>query len=243
MKKQQKTVWLLFAVVIIWGLIGYTFYKRRYPTIPESKIHVVSKSTFKKINESKSFYKVNGEYRDPFLGKYPQKKKVVKRKIKKIEVRFPNIIYNGMVEGNNTASYILTINGQQEIVKLGEIFQEVTLKKANSIEAIVLFQGVKKNHFTRIMKRVKKIKASAMQYVLVIAVVIALLIFAFISLIFLHQKMTLKYRYSKEAIHNTQIGFEFLKIKESPYNIKTELPFWESPIAKTTFLKKNWGYL
>ena len=91
------------------------------------------------------------------------------------------------------------------------------------------------------MKRVKKIKASAMQYVLVIAVVIALLIFAFISLIFLHQKMTLKYRYSKEAIHNTQVGFEFLKIKESPYNIKTELPFWESPIAKTTFLKKNWG--
>ena len=144
MKKQQKTVWLLSAVVIIWGLIGYTFYKRRYPTVPESKIHVVSKSTFKKINESKSFYKVNGEYRDPFLGKYPQKKKVVKRKIKKIEVRFPNIIYNGMVEGNNTASYILTINGQQEIVKLGEIFQEVTLKKANSIEAIVLFQGVKK---------------------------------------------------------------------------------------------------
>lgn len=146
MKKQQKTIWLLSAVIIIWGLIGYTFYKRRYPTVPETKIHVVSKSTFKKINESKRFYNVNGTYRDPFLGKYPQKKKVIKRKIKpkKIEVRFPNIIYNGMIEGNKTTSYILTINGQQEILKLGEIFQEVTLKKANSTEAIVLFQGVKK---------------------------------------------------------------------------------------------------
>lgn len=91
------------------------------------------------------------------------------------------------------------------------------------------------------MKGVKKIKASAMQYVLVITVVIALLIFAFISLIYLQQKMTLKHGYSKEAIHNTQKGFEFLKIKNSPYNIKTELPFWESPIAKTKFLKKHWG--
>jgi len=144
MKKQQKTVWLLTAVVIIWGLIGYTLYKRRYPSVPETKRLVVSKSTFKKINESKSFYKVNGEYRDPFLGKYPQNKKVIKIKPKKIEVRFPNIIYNGMIEGKKTASYILTINGQQEILKLGEIFQEVTLIKANYEEATVLFQGLKK---------------------------------------------------------------------------------------------------
>ena len=80
-----------------------------------------------------------------------------------------------------------------------------------------------------------------MQYVLVIAVVIALLIFAFISLIYLQRKITLKHRYSKEAIHNTQIGFEFLKIKEMPYNKKTELPLLGNPIAKTTFLKKHWG--
>lgn len=146
MKKQQKTVWLVTAVLIIWGLIGYTFYKRMYPTVPETKRNEISKTSFKKIQQPTSFYEVKGDYRDPFLGKYPQKKKVVKRKIieKKIEIQFPNIIYNGMVEGNKTTSYILTITGQQEILKLGGVFQEVTLLKANSKEAIVLFQGVKK---------------------------------------------------------------------------------------------------
>tara|TARA_B110000090_G_scaffold193419_1_gene227687 strand:+ start:3966 stop:5228 length:1263 start_codon:yes stop_codon:yes gene_type:complete len=91
------------------------------------------------------------------------------------------------------------------------------------------------------MRGDKKIKAGAMQYVLVISVVIALLVFAFISLIYLQQKMTIKHRYSKEAIHNTQIGFELLKVKEIPYDIKTELVFLRNPIAKTTFLKKHWG--
>ncbi|MDA9316476.1 hypothetical protein N9Q58_01015 [Polaribacter sp.] len=146
MKKQQKTVWLVTAVIIIWGLIGYTFYKRWSPTVPEIKMNEVSKVAFKKIDESRSFHLVKGDYRDPFLGKYPQKKKVVKRKIvqKKIEIQFPNVIYNGIVKGNKTTSYILTISGQQEILKLGDDFQEVTLIKANSNEAVVLFQGIKK---------------------------------------------------------------------------------------------------
>ncbi|MDA9316475.1 hypothetical protein N9Q58_01010 [Polaribacter sp.] len=91
------------------------------------------------------------------------------------------------------------------------------------------------------MKWNKKIKAGAMQYVLVISVVIALLVFAFISVIYFQQKMAIKHRYSKETIHNTQIGFELLKVKEIPYNTKTELDFLINPIAKTTFLKKHWG--
>lgn len=80
-----------------------------------------------------------------------------------------------------------------------------------------------------------------MQYVLVVAVVIAVLIFGFIAWIYLQEKMTMKHGYAKEAIHNTQRGFDYLKVTKMPYDIKTVLPLWENPIAKTSFLKKHWG--
>lgn len=146
MKKKQKTVGLLTAVIIIWGLIGYTFYKRTRTTVAEIKTAVTPKSTFKKNNETIRFHHVNGAYRDPFLGTNPQKKKRGKRKTTPTEMKhsFPSIRYNGMVKNKKTASYILTINGQQEIVKLGAVFQEVTLIAANSAEVTVLYKGSKK---------------------------------------------------------------------------------------------------
>jgi len=146
LKKQQKIVVLLAAVVIIWGLIGQMIYKSLHPSVPEYGLPEISTFSFKETNTPATFYEVEAAYRDPFLGKYPQKKKKIKRKIikQKITIPFPNIIYNGLIEGNKTQSYILTINGQQEILKLGETFAQVKLIKANSKEAIVRFQGINK---------------------------------------------------------------------------------------------------
>lgn len=71
---------------------------------------------------------------------------------------------------------------------------------------------------------VKKIKAGALQYVIVVSVIIAILIFAFISLVYLYQKTNHKFNFSKEAIQNTQLGFDYLNHKDVPYG-NTDLSF------------------
>ncbi len=145
MNKQQKTYGLLIAVLVIWGLIGYQIYIRLNPSTPELAAFTVQ-STFKKqqVVET-SFYEVKAEYRDPFLGGFPKKKVRKKRIVKPKEiVRFPRIIYNGVIQGNTSKSYILTINNSQELVKLGQEVQGVKLVTANTKEAIVKFKGVKK---------------------------------------------------------------------------------------------------
>ncbi|MGY0426912.1 MAG: hypothetical protein ACWIPI_08820, partial [Polaribacter sp.] len=95
-----------------------------------------------------SFYKVQADYRDPFLGKFPKKKRTIKRIKKTVKpkttVPFPRVIYNGIIQGNKSKAYILTINGRQEIVKLGAKFQGVKLIKANTKQAVVKFRGVQK---------------------------------------------------------------------------------------------------
>lgn len=87
----------------------------------------------------------------------------------------------------------------------------------------------------------KKIKAGALQYVLVISVIIAIIIFAFISLVFLQQKLTIKQTFSKQAISNTQSAFEYLKYQKIEYGKEVIIPFLEEENATTTLLKKRWG--
>lgn len=90
---------------------------------------------------------------------------------------------------------------------------------------------------------IKKIRAGALQYVIVVAVVVAILVFAFISLVYLYQRSTDKYAFSKEAIYNTQLGFDYLQYKGiSSYETIEELSILEdNEHSKLTVLKKNWG--
>lgn len=87
----------------------------------------------------------------------------------------------------------------------------------------------------------QKIKAGALQYVLVISIIIGILIFAFISLVYLQEKMSIKHSFTKEAISNTQMGFDYFKENEVPYNEKVVLPFIENTLATTTIEKQHWG--
>jgi hypothetical protein len=147
LKKQHKTFFLLFAVLVIWGLIGYQVYKRLNPTKPLLETTSFSSSFTPEKKVENSFYELKGNYRDPFLGKFAKKKKkIVKKRIVKPKpiVRFPNIIYNGIIEGNQSISYILTMNNQQHILKLGDTIEQIKLLRANSKEAVVVFQGNKK---------------------------------------------------------------------------------------------------
>jgi cytoskeletal protein CcmA (bactofilin family) len=87
----------------------------------------------------------------------------------------------------------------------------------------------------------KKMKAGALQYVLVISVIIAILIISFVSLVYLQQKTTIKYNFSKEAITNSQFCFDMLRYKKVNYNTETTFDFSDNELATNTFVKKHWG--
>lgn len=91
------------------------------------------------------------------------------------------------------------------------------------------------------MRFLQKIKAGTLQYVLVISTIIAIVIFSFISVVYLQQRMALKFAFGKEAIANTQLSFDYFTQKQVPYNELLTLNFLDNTNSKTTLLKKHWG--
>ncbi|PQJ76532.1 hypothetical protein BTO16_11545 [Polaribacter glomeratus] len=117
------------------------------PPIPKLETLTIENKFQKQELSEQSFYELTKEYRDPFLGGFPKKKRVTKKKApQKIEptITFPNVVYNGVIGGSQTKSYILTVNGKQEILNKGETLQGVKLVKANSEEIVVTFEKVTK---------------------------------------------------------------------------------------------------
>jgi hypothetical protein len=141
--KQQKTVGLLVAVLIVWGAIGYQIFMRLQPNSGTTAIEIQRTFTPQKYTE-KEFHTIKEPYRDPFLGKFPATKVIRTKKVKKLTVVFPSIVYNGIISGNTSQSYILTINGRQELFKLKETLNEVTLLKATVEEVKISYKGNKK---------------------------------------------------------------------------------------------------
>lgn len=150
MNKKNRTYILITAVVAVWGTIGYKIYSNLNPSMPNTK--AVGETQFKRIEKRASEkIEIQPNYRDPFLGKlYREKKKTVKVKktVRKDPVQFPPMNFIGIIEGKST-SYIIQINNQQEIFKLGQTFQGVTLKSAKSKEITVKYKGVLKTILLR----------------------------------------------------------------------------------------------
>ncbi len=91
------------------------------------------------------------------------------------------------------------------------------------------------------MYLLKKLKAGALQYVLAISVIIALVLFAFISLVFLQQRLQVKNSFYKQSVLNVQYGFGLLTNLQLQYNEIKELQVSENVQEKTSFLKQHWG--
>ncbi len=141
MNKNQKTYLLLGAVIIIWSAIGYQVYIRLNPTIPELK-QEMNAFEFQRLDSNKrSKYVLKDAYRDPFLGGFPSKKKRVQNKVvsKQTNAQFPTIVFNGVVQTGRVQSFILTINGAQQMVTNGEVFYGVKLLKGNKNRVVVKF--------------------------------------------------------------------------------------------------------
>ena len=86
-----------------------------------------------------------------------------------------------------------------------------------------------------------KLKAGALQYTIFIAIVIALLVFAFISLTYTQQHFRLKTSNFLQVIHNTNLAINYTSTAQIPYNEIVTIKLSDQLNDNTTILKKHWG--
>ena len=151
--KNKKTIYFLIpAALIVWGLIGYRVYKAVNPT-PTEVIAINTDDNFKpKKVETVQSYDINADYRDPFLGTLASNKKVKRKAITTVakpkeQIIFPTIVYKGIVspKTNKKATvYLVQINGQQNLLKLQNTSEEVTLISGNDKEVVLEYQKERK---------------------------------------------------------------------------------------------------
>jgi hypothetical protein len=87
----------------------------------------------------------------------------------------------------------------------------------------------------------QKIKASALQMVLVISVIILILVFAFISLIYIQKRIQVKNTNYKESVYINQQVFKSLKSLKIPFGITGANNLFSSNYSISTLTKKQWG--
>ncbi len=151
MKNKKNIYFLLLAVLVIWGVLGYRIYTSLSPN-STTEVDKLSVSEFKpqKLEDARTF-SITANYRDPFLGLIMKKKVVkpyVKRPIKnKVEEKpFPTIVYKGLVSasGKKEQVFLISINGQQHFFKKNAVKNEVKLIKGSSNEVILQYYGKRK---------------------------------------------------------------------------------------------------
>jgi hypothetical protein len=144
MSKNQKTVLLLITVVIIWTAVGWQVFNLYTPSEPIA-IQTIEKfePTYSK---KQTDYTIVVDYRDPFLGKlYKKPKPKAKKKKVKPPVVFPVIAYNGMINGQSK-TFIITIEGTQQLFKIGGVISGVELVKGDADKVILKYQNETKTY-------------------------------------------------------------------------------------------------
>ena len=150
--KNKKTVYLVLPIVIgLWALVIYKVV-HIYSSSDET---VVASSSFVppilKSNFSDTF-SIAATYRDPFLGKTVSptvsKTSIAPQPLKKISepTKWPGITYGGVIKSrkSNAQLGMVSINGQTNFMKEGDVISDVLLKKIYKDSIDVVFQKEKR---------------------------------------------------------------------------------------------------
>lgn len=87
----------------------------------------------------------------------------------------------------------------------------------------------------------KKLKAGALQYTIFVSVLILLLVSAFITLVYLQQKLRVKASFFQETVYQATMGFDYVATHGIPYEEELELNFNEEVESNIILIKKHWG--
>ncbi|WP_347922480.1 hypothetical protein [Pontimicrobium sp. SW4] len=148
MKNKNKTYLLLTIVFGVWGIIGYKIWSGFKPDLPKMSSNDFG-ATFKpKQMVSIDTFSIQMVNRDPFLGTLtiPKKRRVAPKTKKKPPIVWPPIIYQGIITNQNSKQqlFVITINGEQQLLTKGQVFNEIKLVEGIAKHIIVSYKKEQK---------------------------------------------------------------------------------------------------
>ena len=137
------------AVLAIWGIIGFKIMSTLSPEPPQAKKQEDRIVFTPKSHTVKDTFSIQPVQRDPFLGTlYVKKQEATIPRTTKPKEAFTwiPITYHGTVSKQDSKEKlcILSINGQQHIMKTGQEVHEVKLVKASNTDIQVTYKGQRK---------------------------------------------------------------------------------------------------
>lgn len=144
MNKKAKTYILLVFVLAVWGAIGYKVITGLSLESPEILTNNLELAFTPKNIEKPDIFSVEATVRDPFLGTLTRKnaKKTSVRSTLKSQPQItnaPQISYQGLVKNQSSSQqvFVVSINGNQHLLKRGQTVDNVKLVRGNSKEITV----------------------------------------------------------------------------------------------------------
>lgn len=135
-------------VLSIWGIIGYRIFSTINPSTSKIAVQDFDMSFKPKTNTEVDTFSIHMVNRDPFLGTLLVSNKSKKRQINfnKPKALWAPIIYHGNVSKQHakTKVFIISIDDQQYLMKIGQTINEVKLIKGNSNTIILAYKGERK---------------------------------------------------------------------------------------------------
>lgn len=146
MQSKTKTYILLASVLGIWGVIGYKIISTLNPETPELASTAFNTSFTPKVTTTLDTFSIQATERDPFLGTLYTKKRLITKSTKKVEVVWLPIVYHGSVtqQASGNKIFVISINGEQHLMKLGQTIKEIKLLRANANEITLSYKGERK---------------------------------------------------------------------------------------------------
>ena len=150
MNNKTKTYALLAGVLIIWGIIGFKIVSALDPDLPRPSHQDDTVLFTPQTTQDIDTFSIQPLQRDPFLGTVYIKSKPTSTKPKinksKGPVVWVSVNYHGIVskQGSPERICVLSINGQQHLMKIGQKIDGVTLIRATSSDVLVGYKGMKK---------------------------------------------------------------------------------------------------
>ncbi|MCR8667512.1 hypothetical protein NO995_07460 [Aestuariibaculum sp. M13] len=149
MKSKKNTYLLLVGVLSIWGIVAFKIFSAVSPkdTKIKQKQIIQFNPKHSKVIDTFSISIVN---RDPFLGTMyvkPKREVVVKKSnVNRKEIVWKDVSYHGNIskKGNTENICIVSIDGNQRVMHVGQEFGGVKLISATNAHILVSYQGAKK---------------------------------------------------------------------------------------------------
>ncbi len=145
MKNKKNLYFLLPAVLVVWGLVGYRIFKalQLTPVVQQEQRSTMNFAP-QPLAASEEF-SLQTDYRDPFLGNtkvIKKPKKAVPRKVKQPSKPFPAVTYKGLVSGSGAHQvFIISHNNRQYLLKKGQTQAGFKVVRGNSKTVTLRYEG------------------------------------------------------------------------------------------------------